>query len=545
LKEKPETDGTKSASSSGLVSGMNLVAALVLLIAVILGVAYNSLQDAAPPSIKPTVSLSIPKNVSLTLTPSVEMSRGEPNTLQNELYKGLEPAVLLVLNEDNRESPVSVFWNKEVKAIAPAGSRCRLETFVGHQFTIQMKNSVVSVTMDAPLIVFKSKAGSLDRVQVSDESQIPPLTVPPLPIVPLSSTAKAIKVRNLSGKRFNSYWIPPDGSAPVYQGVVEPNSESTTASYLTHTFRFVDLQDKTKIVFEFSVRRDQEIYAYIDEKTADTKKLRSHLEEVEFAAAYKRKHDGRVWLSYYPHGPVKSFMWPADYIGQEHQIFTEFGPDEKPLNFTLKVVSVRPRVFIIDYLISDKEAASIIESAKDKLRRSSVELIGADGEIVESNTRTSQNAWLQRGPPGSILDNVYRRVADVLNLNESILQHDPPFGAAEHMQVVHYKNSAHYAPHHDWGVRGGPHTRLATVLLYLNDPPRGGETAFPLAKVGKSEGLIVEPKKGQAVLFYSQFPDGNVDDESLHEARPTTKGEKWLANVWVHDKAFWGKDHEK
>jgi prolyl 4-hydroxylase len=283
----------------------------------------------------------------------------------------------------------------------------------------------------------------------------------------------------------------------------------------------------------------EEIYAYIDEKTADKAKLLSHREEVEFAKEYKKKHNGRPWLSYYPHEPVKTFMWPADYIGQEYRLRTYHGPGDKAMNFTLRVVSVRPRVFEVDYFISDEEAKFIVDAARARMKRSSVEIHGENGELVESDTRTSKNAWLDRGHAGGIIDSVYRRVADLLNVHESTLTHDPPNGTAENMQVVAYKNSAHYAPHHDWGVRGGPHTRLATVLLYLSEPIVGGETAFPLAKVGTHEGLVVKPKKGRAVLFYSQFPDGNVDDESLHEARAVTKGEKFLSNVWVHDKVWW------
>jgi len=50
------------------------------------------------------------------------------------------------------------------------------------------------------------------------------------------------------------------------------------------------------------------------------------------------------------------------------------------------------------------------------------------------------------------------------------------------MQVVHYQDGQRYEPHHDWGVKGSPDSRLITLLLYLTDmagPHAGGETAFP------------------------------------------------------------------
>ena len=101
----------------------------------------------------------------------------------------------------------------------------------------------------------------------------------------------------------------------------------------------------------------------------------------------------------------------------------------------------------------------------------------------------------------------------------------------------------------------------------------GGATSFPRwANAETDAELRVEPVPGKAVLFYSQLPDvsrvelisilslcdfavvapdsvsqhiilntpisslypqGNLDDFSLHAAQPVTKGEKWLINLWT------------
>ncbi|CAM9507867.1 unnamed protein product, partial [Discosporangium mesarthrocarpum] len=45
--------------------------------------------------------------------------------------------------------------------------------------------------------------------------------------------------------------------------------------------------------------------------------------------------------------------------------------------------------------------------------------------------------------------------------------------------------------------------------------------------------MIVAPRKGEAVLFYSQHPDGRVDTTSQHGACPVIQGQKWAANLWV------------
>jgi hypothetical protein len=45
--------------------------------------------------------------------------------------------------------------------------------------------------------------------------------------------------------------------------------------------------------------------------------------------------------------------------------------------------------------------------------------------------------------------------------------------------------------------------------------------------------LSVRPKKAEAILFYSQFPDGVPDRLSLHGGCPVLQGQKWVANLWV------------
>lgn len=80
--------------------------------------------------------------------------------------------------------------------------------------------------------------------------------------------------------------------------------------------------------------------------------------------------------------------------------------------------------------------------------------------------------------------------------------------------------------------------RFATVFLYLNDCPEGGETVFPysrerivtgIEREGMhecSEGLAVPPTRLTASMFYSQTPDNAPDPASLHGGCPPAKGVK-------------------
>jgi hypothetical protein len=118
--------------------------------------------------------------------------------------------------------------------------------------------------------------------------------------------------------------------------------------------------------------------------------------------------------------------------------------------------------------------------------------------------------------------------------------------------LEHFTNLSHarmmlfldveYTAHHDFGYSRVDATekqgaRFATLLLYLNEGMKGGETNFPRWVNGHTfRDLRVTPKAGKAVLFYSQLPDGNLDDFSQHAALPVTDGEK--VSAYLHHAAL-------
>lgn len=62
------------------------------------------------------------------------------------------------------------------------------------------------------------------------------------------------------------------------------------------------------------------------------------------------------------------------------------------------------------------------------------------------------------------------------------------------MQVLRYEHGQKYDPHYDYfadkvNIARGGH-RIATVLMYLTDVVKGGETLFPSAEVSKGFHLI-------------------------------------------------------
>lgn len=291
----------------------------------------------------------------------------------------------------------------------------------------------------------------------------------------------------------------------------------------------------------------------------------------------------------YPRNPPSHKIWPADYFGQEHWVTTkethfvsvprddELGGiekvgsqrvlrDDEPrllqnyrspepvLNMTLKVLSCAPRAFEISNFLSPTEVDHImVLTTGMKLHRSTTAgdtTRDADRDSTAS-TRTSLNTWVYR-EKDPIIDTIYRRAADLMRIDEALLrprsvEEHPHLSStrslAEALQLVHYTPGQEYTAHHDFGYadfrRKDQPARFATLLLYLNEGMEGGETEFPRYVNAQSKrGLKVEPKMGKAVLFYSQLPDGNMDDWSHHAALPTRKGEKWLMNLWVWDPEY-------
>ena len=102
---------------------------------------------------------------------------------------------------------------------------------------------------------------------------------------------------------------------------------------------------------------------------------------------------------------------------------------------------------------------------------------------------------------------------------------------------------------------------MDTIYRYFSDVETGGQTFFPNAatvtnrtvdpsvgeliqELSKSNvkaanlaeqceaGFSVTPKKGSAILFYSQQRDGKLDARSAHAGCPVLRGQKWVSE-WV------------
>ncbi|XP_062214286.1 probable prolyl 4-hydroxylase 6 [Phragmites australis] len=206
-------------------------------------------------------------------------------------------------------------------------------------------------------------------------------------------------------------------------------------------------------------------------------------------------------------------------------------------------LSWRPRAFLYSGFLSDEECDHLIKLAKGGMEKSMV-ADNDSGKSVMSQVRTSSGTFLEKHLDEIVIA-IENRVAAWTFLPEE---------NAESIQVLRYEIGQKYDAHFDYfhdknNVKRGGH-RVATVLMYLTDVKKGGETVFPNAEGGhlqhKDEtwsdcaksGLAVKPKKGDALLFFSLHVNATTDPASLHGSCPVIEGEKWSATKWIHVRSF-------
>ncbi|UCE30655.1 MAG: 2OG-Fe(II) oxygenase [Burkholderiales bacterium] len=189
-----------------------------------------------------------------------------------------------------------------------------------------------------------------------------------------------------------------------------------------------------------------------------------------------------------------------------------------------------PNVALLEGMLSDSEGDELIALAAGRLERS--EVVDRDtGRFEVSGVRTSEGTHFVRGEY-PVVDRLERRVAA---LTGRPVEHGEP------LQILRYRVGGEYLPHHDYFDPGEPGTptlmaqggqRIATLVLYLNDVPAGGETAFPEID------LVVRPRRGAAVYFDYLNQAGLLDARLLHAGRPVRRGEKWIATKWIRQDRY-------
>ena len=195
---------------------------------------------------------------------------------------------------------------------------------------------------------------------------------------------------------------------------------------------------------------------------------------------------------------------------------------------TVLVAMRQPRLVVFGGLLSDEECDAMVAVAAPRMARSETVVYETGGNEVNPS-RTSRGMFFGRGE-NALCSRVEARIAALLRW---------PVKNGEGLQVLHYGPGAEYKPHHDYfdpaqpGMaavlrRGGQ--RVASLVMYLNTPRRGGATVFP------DVALEVAPIKGNAVFFSYDRPHELT--RTLHGGAPVVEGDKWVATKWLREGEF-------
>jgi hypothetical protein len=199
--------------------------------------------------------------------------------------------------------------------------------------------------------------------------------------------------------------------------------------------------------------------------------------------------------------------------------------------YTPTVMSRDPWVVVFENFVSEAEGLVLQDTLHDKWKKSSTVGDIVDGVVQENfgGARTSSTAWCTMNPcsRSEVHRTIQKRTAELTGTDP---QH------MEYMQILKYNPGEFYKSHHDniddqVELMCGP--RLLTAFFYFSNlsPEMGGATKFT------NLGFQVEAKIGRMVLWPSMMDDDSskTDLRTSHEAMNVTMGQKYAANLWIHE----------
>jgi prolyl 4-hydroxylase len=190
----------------------------------------------------------------------------------------------------------------------------------------------------------------------------------------------------------------------------------------------------------------------------------------------------------------------------------------------------KPRIVLLEGVLSTDECEQLIKLARPRLRPSTV-VDPQTGANTVANYRNSEGMFFRLSET-PLIERLDRRISELMN---------GPVENGEGLQVLRYGPGGHTAPHFDFLIPSNPTNeaslkrsgqRTSTLMIYLNDVTRGGETVFP------EVGLSVSPRRGNAVYFEYANSRQELDARSLHAGAPVIEGEKWAVTKWMRTRPF-------
>lgn len=214
-----------------------------------------------------------------------------------------------------------------------------------------------------------------------------------------------------------------------------------------------------------------------------------------------------------------------------------------------KTLHWEEQIFTLDGLMTEKECDTLISRAEGRGFKDSAPSGGGHGRTGREDARTSQFTILDDDDTANILwEKVKSHLPpDVSHLSTSAYiteqtQHAQPIAVNPHLRIYKYACGQAFPEHIDYKMRrvvwrdGKKYEQMSymTLLIYLNDDFKGGETGFWTQHdvQGKKEHcrflrgienkphqVLIQPLKGRMLIS---------DQNLLHEGIPPSTGIKYV-----------------
>lgn len=193
----------------------------------------------------------------------------------------------------------------------------------------------------------------------------------------------------------------------------------------------------------------------------------------------------------------------------------------------VKVPSPQLDLFVVRDFLDAKECEQLCKMI-DVVRKPS----GVLGPNVDPDYRTSESGNLNAWDP--FVQHIEGKIAKLMPIHPS---------HGETIQGQRYAVGQQFKPHHDFFYTdqdywieqeksGGQ--RTWTVMMFLNEPEAGGQTAFPEA------GVKIKPKTGNLLAWNNLTPAGYPNTYSLHTGMAVEKGVKYVITKWFRERPWAG-----
>jgi prolyl 4-hydroxylase len=182
-------------------------------------------------------------------------------------------------------------------------------------------------------------------------------------------------------------------------------------------------------------------------------------------------------------------------------------------------ISTSPEIWTFEQFASPAECDYLIDTAAPLLQPSVI-VDPATGQLRPHPIRTSEGAAFAWVSADLVITALNRRIA---------LASGTDISCGEPLQVLRYRPGQEYRPHLD-ALPSGANQRVLTMLVYLNEGYKGGETLVTRT------GFKFAGRRGDGLLFRNARSGAIPDPDAEHAGLPVLSGDKVIASRWIREK---------